>query len=256
MSDVQYALRDLRVESFSSTYIALNAGKFLDDTWVNVGLFREYVQRTAQTSTVDASRTHSSSFLDSSHSTHIQIEVPPPVLPFSIKAEPETISLHQPPQCGDVKMRVLTEDGHEVLELLSDSDEDEDLNSDQEVIDAFRRTSRSSSILAPSIPDSTVYDDIDGVFGGGPSYDDQNSAQLTNDDVPAEDDSSAGMSNGHQYFVACSRWTKQFKDNHRTHTIPDQVDEHLLIKALARQPLTDDKTKDTPPCSAIIHTHL
>ncbi|KAF8133571.1 hypothetical protein K438DRAFT_1947662 [Mycena galopus ATCC 62051] len=402
----------------------------------------------AQTSAVDASRTHSPSVPDS---THIKIEAPPPVLPLSVKAEPETISLRQPPQSGDVKMRVLTEDGHEVLELLSDSDEDEDLNSDQEVIEALRRTSRSSSILAPSTPDSTAYDDIDSVFGGEPSYDDQNSAQLTEDDSSAvdsfplvesntvwEDGSKSfvrdtgifhpirgvtvermeyrdgpafvypmhrtrtglvvdmshqkynfchpttkdlytvnvviqnsdndgwetnggggkasvvfapgeapldcksfrfmckgatacdkldpalrshirfeldpvsrdaviaaqqetrrregntneeratmfmtiiqrakciaidskgvkckggpvlrskpqGMSNGHQYFVACSGWTKQFKDNHRTHTIPDHVDEHLLIKALAGQPLTDDKTKDTPPCSAIIHPHI
>ncbi|KAF8172216.1 hypothetical protein K438DRAFT_1981666 [Mycena galopus ATCC 62051] len=432
---------DFRDYLFSSTYIALNAGKFLDDTWVNVGLFREYVQQMAQTSTVDASRTHSPSVPDS---THIKIEAPPPVLPLSVKAEPETISLRQPPQSGDVKMRVLTEDGHEVLELLSDSDEDEDLNSDQEVIEALRRTSRSSSILAPSIPDSTAYDDIDSVFGGEPSYDDQNSSQLTDDDSSAVDSfplvesntvwedgsksfvrdtgifhpirgvtvermeyrdgpafvypmhctrtglvvdmshqkynfchpttkdlytvnvviqnsdndgwetnggggkasvvfasgeapldcksfrfmckgatacdkldpalrsdirfeldpvsrdaviaaqqetrrregntneeratmfmtiiqrakciaidskgvkckSGPGISNGHQYFVACSGWTKQFKDNHRTHTIPDHVDEHLLIKALAGQPLTDDKTKDTPPCSAIIHPHI
>ncbi|KAF8197632.1 hypothetical protein K438DRAFT_2118253 [Mycena galopus ATCC 62051] len=67
---------------------------------------------------------------------------------------------------------------------------------------------------------------------------------------------SQGMSRGHQYFVACSGWSTKFKEGHRTHSIPDHVDEHLLIKALAGQPLTDDRTKDTRPCSAIIHPHI
>ncbi|KAF8158934.1 hypothetical protein K438DRAFT_1776841 [Mycena galopus ATCC 62051] len=62
------------------------------------------------------------------------------------------------------------------------SDSNEDLNSDQEVVEALRRTSRSSSIVAPSIPDSTADDDITGDIFGGPSHD---------DDLPAEDDSSA-----------------------------------------------------------------
>ncbi|KAF8145007.1 hypothetical protein K438DRAFT_1782321 [Mycena galopus ATCC 62051] len=348
-------------------------------------------------------------------------------------------------------MRALTEDGHEVFELLSDSDAEEDLNSDLEVIEALRRTSRSSSVIAPSIPDSTVDDDLDGDIGGGPSHDDQDFTEFPEGDRPAEDDfplveshtiwqdggksfvrdtgvfrptrsvtvermeyrdgpasiypihrsrtglvvdmshekynfchpttkelftvnsvvqnsdndgwetygsggvakvvfapgeapldcktfrfkckgatacdklspalrsdvrfelnpasrdaviaaqqdtrrregntqeeratmfmtiiqrakclaidskgnkckggpllksKPQGTSHGHQYFVGCSGWTKKFKDNHRTHAIPDHVDEHLLIKALAGQPLTEDKTKDTPPCSTIIHPHI
>ncbi|KAJ7465327.1 hypothetical protein B0H11DRAFT_2307912 [Mycena galericulata] len=65
-----------------------------------------------------------------------------------------------------------------------------------------------------------------------------------------------GSSRGHQYFVGCSGWTPKFKDGHRTHFIPDNVDENLLANALAGRPLTDDPTKDTPPCSGLIHPHI
>ncbi|KAJ6567871.1 hypothetical protein B0H10DRAFT_2444751 [Mycena sp. CBHHK59/15] len=59
----------------------------------------------------------------------------------------------------------------------------------------------------------------------------------------------------HQYFVGCSGWTPKFQQGHRTHPIPDNVDEDLLANALAGRPLTDDPAKDTPPCSGIIHPH-
>ncbi|KAJ7440415.1 hypothetical protein B0H11DRAFT_2353437 [Mycena galericulata] len=59
----------------------------------------------------------------------------------------------------------------------------------------------------------------------------------------------------HQFFVGCSGWTTKFQKGHRTHTIPDQVDENLLANALAGLPLTDDGSKDTLPCSGIIHPH-
>ncbi|KAJ7270000.1 hypothetical protein B0H12DRAFT_1310429 [Mycena haematopus] len=62
-------------------------------------------------------------------------------------------------------------------------------------------------------------------------------------------------SRGHQYFVGCSGWTTKFRQNHRTHSIPDNVDENLVVNALAGLPLTDDPSKDTPPCSGIIHPH-
>ncbi|KAJ6600110.1 hypothetical protein B0H10DRAFT_2231069 [Mycena sp. CBHHK59/15] len=66
---------------------------------------------------------------------------------------------------------------------------------------------------------------------------------------------SYGATRGHQYFVGCSGWTPKFQKDHLTHSIPDHVDENLLARALAGQPLTEDPTKDTPPCSAIIHPH-
>ncbi|KAJ6605293.1 hypothetical protein DFH09DRAFT_1269599 [Mycena vulgaris] len=62
-------------------------------------------------------------------------------------------------------------------------------------------------------------------------------------------------SRGHQYFVGCSGWTTKFRPGHRTHSIPDNVDENLVANALAGLPLTDDPSKDTPPCSGIIHPH-
>ncbi|KAF8185240.1 hypothetical protein K438DRAFT_1973954 [Mycena galopus ATCC 62051] len=248
-------LMDFRDYLFSPTYISLNAGKFLDDKWEKVGLFREYVQRIGKSSMLDVSSTRPSV----PNSAPIKIESLPPILPSSVKAEPEKLSPHR---SGDVKMRALTEDGHEILELLSDSDAEEDLNSDLEVMEALRRSSRSSSVIAPSIPDSTVDDDLDGDIGGGLSHDNQDFAEFPEGDRPAENDFSpadnfplvesdtiwedggksfvrntGGTSHRHQYFVGCSGWTKKFKDNHRTHAIPDHVDEHLLIKALVGRPM-------------------
>ncbi|KAJ7467353.1 hypothetical protein B0H11DRAFT_2046863 [Mycena galericulata] len=65
-----------------------------------------------------------------------------------------------------------------------------------------------------------------------------------------------GSSRDHQYFVGCSGWTPKFEKGHRFHPILDQVDENLLSNALAGLPLTDDPTKDTPPCSGLIHPHI
>ncbi|KAJ6587855.1 hypothetical protein B0H10DRAFT_1961273 [Mycena sp. CBHHK59/15] len=64
-----------------------------------------------------------------------------------------------------------------------------------------------------------------------------------------------GPSRGHQLFVGCSGWTPKFQQGHRTHSIPDNVDEDLLANALAGLPLTNDGSKDTLPCSGIIHPH-
>ncbi|KAJ7467403.1 hypothetical protein B0H11DRAFT_2306513 [Mycena galericulata] len=60
-----------------------------------------------------------------------------------------------------------------------------------------------------------------------------------------------GQSRGHQYFIACSGWTPNFKENHRTHSIPDYVDENLLAKAFIGQRLSADD-KDTAPCSRLV----
>ncbi|KAJ6573305.1 hypothetical protein B0H10DRAFT_1964125 [Mycena sp. CBHHK59/15] len=64
-----------------------------------------------------------------------------------------------------------------------------------------------------------------------------------------------GTSRGHQYFVGCSSWNPGFKTGHRTHAIPDHVDENMLTNTLAGRPLADDETKDTPACSGIVHPH-
>ncbi|KAF8198687.1 hypothetical protein K438DRAFT_1966650 [Mycena galopus ATCC 62051] len=164
----------------------------------------------------------------------------------------------KPHRSGDVKMHALTEDGHEILELLSDLDAKEDLNLNLEVIEALRRTSRSSSVIAPSIPDSTVDDDLDGDIGGGHPM--TGFADFPEGDRPAENNFSPAdnfplvesdtiWKDGSKSFVrdtGVSRptrsvtvdgWTKKFKDNHGTHAIPDHFDEHLFIKALAGRPM-------------------
>ncbi|KAJ7321108.1 hypothetical protein DFH08DRAFT_1086023 [Mycena albidolilacea] len=64
-----------------------------------------------------------------------------------------------------------------------------------------------------------------------------------------------GSSRGHEYFIACSGFTPSFNHGHQTHSIPDNVDEQLLAKSLADQPLSDDTTKDTPPCTKLGDPH-
>ncbi|KAJ7695891.1 hypothetical protein B0H14DRAFT_3529911 [Mycena olivaceomarginata] len=102
---------------FSPTYIKCNAGQFLDHDWVNIDLFREYLQHTGQT--------------------------PVPV-PDVVKAEPEVITV--PPAAGGVKTCRLNEGGREGLELLSEFEPDNNNEaSDLEVMEALKHTSRSSS---------------------------------------------------------------------------------------------------------------
>ncbi|KAJ7022149.1 hypothetical protein C8F04DRAFT_1240940 [Mycena alexandri] len=62
-----------------------------------------------------------------------------------------------------------------------------------------------------------------------------------------------GFSRGHMYFVACSGWNPKFKDDHRTHQIPDHVDENLLARFLAGMTIADGDEKDTKPCSKFVH---
>ncbi|KAJ6614357.1 hypothetical protein B0H10DRAFT_2436006 [Mycena sp. CBHHK59/15] len=65
-----------------------------------------------------------------------------------------------------------------------------------------------------------------------------------------------GKSQGHRYWVACDGWTPSFKESHRTHTIPVNVDEELLVKLFANKPLANDDSVDTHPCSRIVHPHI
>ncbi|KAJ6543436.1 hypothetical protein DFH09DRAFT_1282498 [Mycena vulgaris] len=64
-----------------------------------------------------------------------------------------------------------------------------------------------------------------------------------------------GKSRGHLYWIACDGWTPHFKESHRTHSIPDNVDEGLLIKLFDDKPLADDDSADTNECSRIVHPH-
>ncbi|KAJ7782537.1 hypothetical protein DFH07DRAFT_1010922 [Mycena maculata] len=60
-------------------------------------------------------------------------------------------------------------------------------------------------------------------------------------------------SRGGNFWVACSGWRKDFKENHRTWSMPFDVDENIFIKTFSGQALAPDESKDTPPCSAIVH---
>ncbi|KAF8178802.1 hypothetical protein K438DRAFT_1977640 [Mycena galopus ATCC 62051] len=214
-------LMDFRDYLFSPTYISLNARKFPDDKW-------------------------SSTRPSVPNSAPIKIESLPPVLPSSVKATPS------PHRSGDVKMCALIEDGHEVFELLSDSDAEEDLNSDLEVIAVIQRhrsiecflarpwTMISTVTSAEGHPMTDVAEFPEGDRHAENDFSPADNFPLVESDTIWEDSGKSfvrdtgGMFHRH---VGCSGWTKKFKDNHRTHAIPDHVDEHLLIKALAGRPM-------------------
>ncbi|KAK7008311.1 hypothetical protein R3P38DRAFT_3280934 [Favolaschia claudopus] len=61
-----------------------------------------------------------------------------------------------------------------------------------------------------------------------------------------------GTVNGKRYWVACDGWRKDFKENHRTFSIPGDVPERLLIKLFNGERIADDASKDTPPCTKIV----
>jgi hypothetical protein len=59
---------------------------------------------------------------------------------------------------------------------------------------------------------------------------------------------------GHRYWIACSGWHRWFKDDHKSHVIPDDIDEDILAKLLNSMPLAGDT--DTNPCSLVISAHV
>jgi hypothetical protein len=72
--------------------------------------------------------------------------IPPPVL---VKTEPQEVTA--PRRSVDIKMRALNAGGQEVFELISDSEpEVDEPDSDVEVVEALRHTSRSSSTIPSS----------------------------------------------------------------------------------------------------------
>jgi hypothetical protein len=59
---------------------------------------------------------------------------------------------------------------------------------------------------------------------------------------------------GHRYWIACSGWRKGFKEEHKTHSIPDDIDEDILAKLLNGTPLSGNT--DTNPCSLFVAAHI
>ncbi|KAF8313350.1 hypothetical protein F5887DRAFT_1090268 [Amanita rubescens] len=56
------------------------------------------------------------------------------------------------------------------------------------------------------------------------------------------------------YFIACSGWTRSFRDNHQYHSIPDNVDEHMLARLFAGEEL--DGFSGASKCSRVIPAHV
>ncbi|KAJ6542456.1 hypothetical protein DFH09DRAFT_1282546 [Mycena vulgaris] len=129
-------LMDFRDYVFSATYIARNAGKFLDHEWIDIALLRKYL-----------GQPQNSALLDASMTLRAEIEVPlPSVAPATllVKGEPQAIRL--PQASADIKMRALNDSGREVFELHSDSEPDADEpDSDLEVIHVSILKHNSSS---------------------------------------------------------------------------------------------------------------
>ncbi|KAJ7816369.1 hypothetical protein B0H14DRAFT_2602747 [Mycena olivaceomarginata] len=73
----------------SPTYIALNAGQFLNDKWVNIGLFREYLWHTARGLVPKALPMRSSS---DSGPVCVKTEAPAPIIPAFVKPSESGLS--------------------------------------------------------------------------------------------------------------------------------------------------------------------
>jgi hypothetical protein len=61
---------------------------------------------------------------------------------------------------------------------------------------------------------------------------------------------------GHKHYISCSDRTREWDKHHTKIYIPENVDETLLSKCINGQPLSDDDTIDTPPCSGFIPSHI
>ncbi|KAJ7174783.1 hypothetical protein C8R46DRAFT_1252853 [Mycena filopes] len=61
------------------------------------------------------------------------------------------------------------------------------------------------------------------------------------------------ISHGHRHFVGCSGFRPGFTVGHRSTSIPDDVDEDMFMRGFSGEPLVAGNSKDTAPCSAIVH---
>ncbi|KAJ7191167.1 hypothetical protein B0H12DRAFT_1172358, partial [Mycena haematopus] len=61
------------------------------------------------------------------------------------------------------------------------------------------------------------------------------------------------MSRLHKFWVGCSGYDPKSTGKHISWAIPDDVDESMFVRGLSGEPLVADNSKDTAPCSAIVH---
>ncbi|KAJ7629844.1 hypothetical protein B0H17DRAFT_1150437 [Mycena rosella] len=131
---------------YNPGYIAANPGMFLDHEWIDIRSLRQHLAVPVPCASLDASS------MRPIVPDPVSVKIEAPLLPVlrasavAVKAEPEAPGL--PSRSAPIKMRVPTEGGREVLELLSDSEPDASgVESDLEVVQALKPTSRSSSII-------------------------------------------------------------------------------------------------------------
>ncbi|KAJ7482862.1 hypothetical protein B0H11DRAFT_2232241 [Mycena galericulata] len=125
----------------------LNAGRFLDNKWIDIPALRDFLTRNVSDAGHDAS---SARLSPPSASIPIKIETSERLALWepAISVKPEPQSTLPPPNPNSIKVRTLYEGGREVLELQSNSEvEDSDI---EEVSGELNRAvSRSSSIPTP-----------------------------------------------------------------------------------------------------------
>jgi hypothetical protein len=56
-----------------------------------------------------------------------------------------------------------------------------------------------------------------------------------------------GVLHGQQYFIGCRDFDRGFDKGHQSHSVPDNVEEQILVKLLANQPLSDNSEKESQP---------
>ncbi|KAJ6592738.1 hypothetical protein B0H19DRAFT_1365112 [Mycena capillaripes] len=61
------------------------------------------------------------------------------------------------------------------------------------------------------------------------------------------------ISRGHKFWVGCSGFESSSTGRHNSWSIPDDVDGPMFVKGLSGAPLVAGDSKDTAPCSAILH---
>ncbi|KAJ7817561.1 hypothetical protein B0H13DRAFT_1922857 [Mycena leptocephala] len=143
-----------RIRVHTPHFIVSHAPRFLDHRWIDVTLLREFLRA-------------SPAYLPS-NPAHVKIEANPPLVPpptaVSIKLEVGLIAIL--PSHAPIKTRTLNAGGHEIIELLSDSESDS-AESDLEVTDVLMHgASRSSSPVSQQLLGEIGSDDETAISSG------------------------------------------------------------------------------------------
>ncbi|KAJ6547843.1 hypothetical protein B0H10DRAFT_2447483 [Mycena sp. CBHHK59/15] len=138
----------------SPAYIHAHAEVFLDNVWINISELRDFLlERNTGDFPGSTSLARPLPLLAQVKREITDVRLSASATPLIIKVEP-TINSDPIP----IRTRILREDNHDILEILSDSEpENGGVDSDEEVSEALIwAASRSSSILPPNI--STTID--------------------------------------------------------------------------------------------------